>query len=140
MTGTMLLTIAFLLSHAVDETASRRWMECTLRIHVPRYPRLARLARLTGTAIATIQPFEAPGGPKIEVTGVSSILLQAVETSLRESEFAPRCKADSISIRYTFRIEGEPDLRQDPTSISFKPPNEFVIVTPPSVPMPTTAR
>lgn len=112
----------------------RLWFDCAVRIQLPEYPPVARQARLTGTAVATVT-ISSDSAVRIRLEGVPPILKRAVEASLRKSEFSDSCKDTTFSIRYTFRVEGE-QAERPKTSIIFQPPNEFIVVSPPSVPMP----
>lgn len=128
----ILVGLTFLLAASnVDQS----WLSCIDELTIPRYPPLARQARLVGTVTAVIQISDSRG-PDLRVEGEEPILRAVTEDTLRRSRFRSACAGKKLTLRYTFLIEGPASELPDSTSIRIKTPDEFVISTPPRVTMP----
>jgi hypothetical protein len=89
----LLAILMILLSRPYVE--DRRWLDCAVRIQLPEYPPVARQARVTGTAVATVR-ISSVSVVRIELNGVPAILKRAVEASLRKSEFSAFVQRDDV--------------------------------------------
>jgi hypothetical protein len=100
---------------------------CAAEIDQPIYPRLGRLASISGSVIAhfTIDDSGRADGVKLEG---HPILSQEVSSALRRTDFSTRCRSQNLDVTFRFRLQGE--FSDDPTtSVVFNPPNEFAITS-----------
>ncbi len=112
-------------------------LACVIKLRIPRYPPIARFARLEGTADATVELGEKGAVRRVKVTGVGSVLQDEVESNLLASEFSPTCSGSSIRLVFSFVITGDAEIGRTVTSTTFESPNRFVLLTAPAPPMTT---
>lgn len=109
-------------------------MHCLVEMEIPRYSGLARLALKTGTVVSRItigsdgRPAEFYfDSPDQRLSGEVQAWLEGT------ARFQPSCRGETVSLLFTFRLEGEP--REAPfTIVRFRPPNHFIIITQPQIP------
>jgi hypothetical protein len=114
-------------------------MNCIERLEMPTYPRIAELARISGTVRATVTPNSAgaAGDPIITETVVDptgklkNFAPAAVQEALRKSRFRTDCSGKSITVVFIFENDPHLDSRH-PQVVSYEYPNRFRI----SVPVP----
>jgi hypothetical protein len=109
---------------------------CVTELRLPMYPPIARQARITGTAVVTIRPGHRDRGAEVLVRGVPAILANEVRRSIALSHLKTSCGLDEITYRITFKIEGAANDMAVDTSVAFRPPTDFVIITTPAATQP----
>jgi hypothetical protein len=110
-------------------------VRCAESLEIPKYPPLARSARLAG-AVHVHAMIVHRSATQITVDGAHPILRTAVETSLSNSEFSSSCDKRGIDLVFIFRIEGSQTATHDTGTVKFGWPNEFTISVRPPIPQP----
>lgn len=114
---------------------------CVENMQIPSYPPLARMARIEGTLSVTIKlgrdsaANEVSAQSRMSTDNGKEILVSAIETALRKSQFRRDCAGKVVVLQFEFRFEGDPYDRQT-QEISFGYPNRFRITTRPPIPVP----
>ena len=110
---------------------------CIKRLEVPTYPRLGLLGRQTGT-VTVITTLDAEAKTqKVETSSdtrniaLFTIILNA---ALKKSDFRKECAGQSVRIVFHFEIVGL-ETQNPKTSVAYGYPNEFWVVSEPSVPI-----
>jgi hypothetical protein len=98
---------------------------CIEELKIPDYTPLARNSGAQGTAVAHVE-IQKAGPHRIEVHGVGLALDAAVRMSLDKSRFDRSCAGRKVILEFEFRVGKEK------TSVTFLPPNKFVISTSPA--------
>ncbi len=111
-------------------------LECVDLLQIPRYPPVARQARLAGVARVHVSTISGESAAGVEVSGVPRILRQAVERALTTSKFSARCRNGGVDFIFVFKVSGQPTEINDFGSVTFRWPNEFVISVPPAATQP----
>jgi hypothetical protein len=135
----MLLTIFLMASvgsaEAQEDHSPTESARCIESLEIPKYPSLARSARLAGT-VHVHAVIAGRSATQITADGAHPILREAVETSLSNSEFYSNCDKKEIRLVFTFKIEGSQTVTYDTGAVRFRWPNEFTITVRPPVPQP----
>ena len=131
---TMSLT-AFRSAEAQQDRSAPESARCIESLEVPKYPTLARSARLAGS-VHVDAVIAHSSATQITVEGAHRILQEAVERSMSNSEFSSSCDKKEIHLIFTFKIEGSQTESYDTGAVKFRWPNEFTITVRPPVPQP----
>jgi TonB family protein len=113
---------------------------CAEKIGLPVYPPLARQARIEGTLSVTVEVGTNGAVERISAQShvnndrAQAILLTAIETSLRKSQFRSDCAGKRLVLEFEFRLTGDPYDRQT-QEVAFGYPNRFFITARPPIPI-----
>ena len=88
--------------------------QCIESLQIPRYPVVARLARISGSVHASVVVFGG-AAKMIDIDeAVNPLLRAAVKDALVASSFSVKCDGTALRLVFTFVIGGEPVAGQDP--------------------------
>lgn len=127
--------MAFGSAEAQQDRSAPESVRCIESLEIPKYPSLARSARLDGT-VQVHAVIAHRSATQITVDGAHRILQEAVETSMSNSEFSSSCDKKGIDLVFIFKIEGSQTVTHDTGAVKFRWPNEFTITVRPPVPQP----
>jgi hypothetical protein len=127
--------MAFGSAEAQEDRSAPGSIQCIESLEIPKYPPLARSARLGGT-VQVHAVIAHRSATQITVDGAHRILQEAVETSMSNSEFSSSCDKEGIHVVFIFKIEGSQTVNRDTGVVKFRWPNEFTITVRPPVPQP----
>lgn len=130
----VLLAFGIGLSANAQQDGAPTRSECIESLQIPKYPVVARSAQISGTARAQVVVFRGTVSAIDFNEGVSPVLRDSVERSLKASRFSPNCDHSVLKLVFAFVIEGTPVAYQDLGTVSFRWPNEFTISVHPAVP------
>jgi hypothetical protein len=115
---------------------AKSFVQCAAVLPVPQYSIVARLARLVGSV--SVQALVRDGvATDVNIAGdIHPALRVLVEQSVGATRFLSQCNNLQLAVRFTFEMRGMARFEHDPGSVTFKAPNEFIIVTRPPEPQP----
>jgi hypothetical protein len=100
---------------------------CAESVQRPIYPRLARIARMTGEAKASFVTGREGKPAGIDVTG-GALFVNVVRSAIERTTLDPSCANREVNIRYRFQLQGEPSDEAH-TTVTFHAPDEFVVTS-----------
>ena len=100
---------------------------CIEQIQIPRYPRLALFARVTGDVETRIRLSPQAAIEKIASSG-HPLLVSGVETTMRAAKFRAECAGKTITLIFEFKFSGIESFEPRET-VFLNYPNRFVIVS-----------
>lgn len=102
---------------------------CAETVERPTYPRLARIAAIQELVKVHFE-IGPDGQPANVLHGGNGVLASEAESSIRRTQFGPRCRGN-IGLIYNFVLEGK--AGDEPhTTVVFKSPNEYVATSNPT--------
>lgn len=110
--------------------AQERDLSCIKELAVPAYNLSARRSVKGGTVTADVTI--GPGGKvsAVDVMPPDPDLGDEVRAYMRSSKYSEECAGRKVEVKFTFLLEGGPELTP-PVFVRFRPPNHFVIVSRP---------
>ena len=101
-------------------------VECASTLDAPGYPRLARLANISGTVTArfTIVAGRAEGA----LFDGHPVLAKEAAEALQRTGFPEACGRRRLEITFVFRLQGEFSDKAR-TSVRFEPPARYVVTS-----------
>lgn len=129
-----LAALAFILVQCCAASAqpelSHSGLACVVRLELPHYPKLARQARMEGTARITFDI--SRGKPhNVVIEGVPDLFHLELRSIVAKSAYAPSCSAHQMKLVVRFEIVGDRTAVPE-TSAAFEPPGTFIIRTSPA--------
>jgi hypothetical protein len=112
----------------LDDNAS---IGCVEHLRLPEYTVYSRSARLEGKAEVFVNLGSDGKIKQIDVTGVHPTLAREIRADVTDSTFTARCSGSTFRLHFEFRLEGAEWYGSFQSTITFFPPNRFVIVTTP---------
>lgn len=114
--------------------ANGQSLDCITEMMIPRYNLSSRRSRAGGDVTAKITIGSVGRIAAIELEAADRDLADEVRAYLtNETQYSDRCQGKQVEIKFTFKLEGEPEVNP-PVFIYFRPPNHFVIVSRPQKP------
>ena len=102
-------------------------MACVQSLTVPKYPIIARAARVIGEVRTTIVIPASAGPAEIKLEG-PAMLTSALKGPLAEAKFFTQCAGRMVKLVFRFQLSGvESENPQEKLTFSY--PNVFVIVS-----------
>lgn len=122
----------------VGGSQARAWstgdVVCAKHVLAPSYPRLAWLARLTGTVSLDVQVAADGRVRSATGSGAHKLLNSTAEENIREWTFCPSSEGVTLEVTYVFRFEGQGQNEQSPPRVLLDLPNRVEIIAHPPVP------
>jgi hypothetical protein len=133
----MILGVLALASVSRTSAATGAW-SCVNELVLPKYPSLARQARIEGTVRVFVE-IGAKGDHKASIEpGSHKLLRQAVEKSLKDAEFNQDCASRNVTLDFVFTIDAARKPRTaDDGELAIKAPGEVIIK---AAPFPMTGK
>ncbi len=97
----------------------------------PTYPRLARLARITGAVDVDIE-VDKDGSVRSAIgSGAHNLLNRAAEENVKKWTFCSSNENFKVKIIYAYRFEGQAEYQESPPKVVFHLPRVEIVPHPP---------
>jgi TonB family protein len=104
--------------------------QCTKHVLAPGYPRLAWLARITGTVLVNVEMAADGTVRSANASGGHNLLNRASEENIRKWIFCPGAKDLTLEMTYVYRLEGEAEDNQSEPKVSYALPRVEIVSHP----------
>jgi hypothetical protein len=109
-------------------------MSCITQLHIPPFGPIAKIAKVDGTVRAAITIGQAGEVRTIKVEGPDPNLEREVRIYLTSSDYSPKCIGATVTVLFTFKREGPARHDLGHTTVLFRPPNHFTLISNPILP------
>lgn len=128
----MIWFILFTIASCMQASGENATDGCLIELFIPKFPPLARQARIDSSAVITLTVGTGGRAENIEMGQLHGVFRREVDASLKRSRFDSRCNGKKVQFSFSFKVEGKPVYGPAAADVCFRPPNEFIISAPPS--------
>ena len=104
---------------------------CARHTIAPTYPRLARLARITGTVEVDVEVASDGSVHSAIGSGAQNLLDRAAEENVKRWTFCSGVVGVKLRIVYAYRLEGRQEYDDTPAKVLFHLPQVEIVAHPP---------
>ena len=102
-------------------------VNCVSLIEKPAYPRLARIANISGSVSAHVAVGASGKADGVRLEG-HPLLAKEIDVAVRRTEFPAGCRSQNLDVTFIFRLEGEPS-DEARTSFVFNAPDQYIVTS-----------
>jgi TonB family protein len=125
----VVLTLGLILGSGSAASAQAAGI-CVRHVSVPKYPVVAHDARIEGTVDVEVDAGMDGIVHSVKASGAHNLLNESAQENMKEWTFCPSLQALHFTIKYVYRLEGEPVFQPEST-VSIDLPIEVKIVSRP---------
>ena len=105
-------------------------VKCASEIEKPAYPRLARIANISGSVAAHFAVGATGKADGVRLEG-HPLLTKEIDVAIRRTEFPAGCQSENLDVTFSFRLEGEPS-DEPRSSVVFNAPDQYIVTSHPT--------
>jgi hypothetical protein len=110
-----------------QETLQSQSVKCAAALEMPAYPRLARIASISGSVAAHLAIGSSGKVEDVRLEG-HSILAKEVDSAISRTKFPAECRSQRLDLTFEFRLEGVPSDEAKTTAV-FNSPNRYIVTS-----------
>jgi hypothetical protein len=105
-------------------------VNCASGIEKPAYPRLARIANISGSVAAHVAVGASGKADGVRLEG-HPLLAKEIDVAIRRTDFPAGCQSENLDVTFIFRLEGDPSDEAKASTV-FNAPDQYIVTSNPT--------